>query len=1619
MRRVRGIIKAVLVFLISFVGFLLLVFMFINLPLSHRFITQKVNNIFNSSGIPVYLNSVNKISPWSVYIQGVLIHSSTGDTIVYAGMVRSGFKPFALVKKRVLLNSVYLEQVRINFLRNSLKEQLNIAEAFSHGKEAKPINQDSAKSPWEISATDAEVKDLNFRMTDSVSGIFVSQDISRINIEMKRMSLIEKTIIAKSLKIEGATGTLTLKHNTVADKSESGSSWKFGLGELYAGNINFVFDDPVNRQKLDLLAATIEIKASNTDINKKIIDFNRVSVSRTSIVLSMDNKPKAQRKEETAKSDYFEWEIRGDAIELQDLACRIANYSDTVQYSSLSELSAIGLGMRLSDLQINKATVKASLENMKFDLGNGFSMRDMNCNIDSHSGTTRINLEIETANSRLNLSGLADGYIFDIIKNPDRILKGILTVKNTDISLTDILYFKPDLRKIAGFNTLAALPVSIGADIRLKGTVITLPVFSISQDNSLAISFKGKIDNIFVPRNTVCDLGFMINEISIQRLREIMKEIKPGFFLPDFKDLSIEGYISDSLRSPDFTLNLKSDLGKLDLQGSFDIDHDKFSIKSHAGNLMVGKILNSQTFGSFSGYGEIYGSGLIRKSVYAGAVIKVDSLGLMDYVYKNSEIGCKIEPGKYDLKVNVNDPSVKLDMKAGLEAKGSGLRISVDGKILADLYNLHFFRDSVIVEGTLSGDLMTNHKEMSANLILTEMGISSPQDSVTIQKISTSFKSDSLNTDMVADADFFSSSAHIEKPVKVFGQFIQSYLDYLGSLTDPHRADSLRQTLNLPLMSGTIIFDYTKALRIIIPDSTLYFKNLSFSVNTDVTNNKINYSLRGSGVKYKLIEAGKLNATMSDSAATLDLNLLADTCIIGPQQINRIHIKSHFSNWKSLSSLSVIDKQSRLNYNFEISSVKDSNTIILEFPSRQVILNAIRWQMDSPDFLRFNLKTKAFSPTVRMHTDSSSISFLTDQQDGWQKYDLVLDNVALSSFFKSDLLPGNPNFLISGFTKYERSTALGNKLTTDLQFKNISWYELRYKKITLNSSYLSDTTDNYNFEINTSLDTSEVKIRGKRPDKDNRNISAQFKLIPVSTFQPFVMKYLSDLRGNISGEFNITTKNEINNFTGDLLINNGNLRINTLNSSYRLPDDRIKFTGKKMEFNNFKVLDSLNNELLIDGFVDLSDKNKIFSDLEIASTNLQLLNRKADKNATFYGAIFIDSKLSIKGAISSPVLKGKITLAKGTDIYFSQSENLNLSESGNILTFESRKPSAVQTGQKTEPRNSLYNKSSVESVVEIDPSTRINIDISKKMFNIDMTIKGGGELNYNMLVNSQVNMSGKYEISEGGANLKMLGWPNKAFRLTRGGFIRWDGKIDDPDLKLEAINRVKSSYTNPVDNKERYVDFDVTLKISNRLSAMDVSFTINTSDQYLMSIINTMSPEEQMRQAITILLFEYIDLPGISTSSNYMSEQVNQMVAAQLNSLTKTTIKGIDISFGIDTYTQGTSTGGQQTKTSLSYDVKKNLLNDRAKVEFSGIASGTSNQSGSSNTSLNNFSFEYRIDSAATKFLKVYNEHSYEDVFEGDVVKTGVGFTYRKSYPSVGDIWRKKEKIVQPNKTDK
>ena len=74
----------------------------------------------------------------------------------------------------------------------------------------------------------------------------------------------------------------------------------------------------------------------------------------------------------------------------------------------------------------------------------------------------------------------------------------------------------------------------------------------------------------------------------------------------------------------------------------------------------------------------------------------------------------------------------------------SGFTGYVKGSVLADLYNLHFLKDSVIVEGMISGNLFKHKENIKAGLDLSEIKITTPGDSATIHKITASLNSDSL-----------------------------------------------------------------------------------------------------------------------------------------------------------------------------------------------------------------------------------------------------------------------------------------------------------------------------------------------------------------------------------------------------------------------------------------------------------------------------------------------------------------------------------------------------------------------------------------------------------------------------------------------------------------------------------------------------------------------------------------------------------------------------------------------------------------------------------------------------------------------------------------------------------
>ena len=212
------------------------------------------------------------------------------------------------------------------------------------------------------------------------------------------------------------------------------------------------------------------------------------------------------------------------------------------------------------------------------------------------------------------------------------------------------------------------------------------------------------------------------------------------------------------------------------------------------------------------------------------------------------------------------------------------------------------------------------------------------------------------------------------------------------------------------------------------------------------------------------------------------------------------------------------------------------------------------------------------------------------------------------------------------------------------------------------------------------------------------------------------------------------------------------------------------------------------------------------------------------------------------------------------------------------------------------------------------------------------------------------------------------------------------------------------------------MDFIVSMRLENTLSNLGIAFNIKSEDQYISSVINSLSDDDLMRQAVNLLLFETIDIPGIQSSSNYMASQINSFWESQLNALTKTSFKKTDLSFGIDTYDEN-SAAGKQEKTSFTYQMERKFMNDRATIKLSGKLNDYEDAGYQTNSLFENFIFEYALDTLDSKFIKLYQKKDYEDMLEGEVIKFGVGFLYRKNYEKMKDIWQRKKKAKsQPEK---
>jgi hypothetical protein len=221
----------------------------------------------------------------------------------------------------------------------------------------------------------------------------------------------------------------------------------------------------------------------------------------------------------------------------------------------------------------------------------------------------------------------------------------------------------------------------------------------------------------------------------------------------------------------------------------------------------------------------------------------------------------------------------------------------------------------------------------------------------------------------------------------------------------------------------------------------------------------------------------------------------------------------------------------------------------------------------------------------------------------------------------------------------------------------------------------------------------------------------------------------------------------------------------------------------------------------------------------------------------------------------------------------------------------------------------------------------------------------------------------------------------------------------------------------------RLIDFDIDVAVTGTLENMSVDFDLSTdADATVANELASMSKSQRASSAMNMLITNIYTGTETKANANMGENALYSFLTSQINSWAANTIKGVDLSFGINQYDQ-TNNGSTSQATSYSYQVSKSLFNDRFKVVVGGnyTNSSTNTDDNIAESLVSDVSMEYSLNSSGTMIVKIFRHTGYESILEGEITQTGVGFEYRRKIRRIGDMfrWRRRRNVVQDTTTQK
>ena len=1300
------------------------------------------------------------------------------------------------------------------------------------------------------------------------------------------------------------------------------------------------------------------------------------------------------------------FKLSSDELSIYNSTFKLSNSNKT--QSQLLDFKA--LNIEVSDFWINGPNVHANIQSLNFNDPRGVVMKnfqtDFNYRLD---GMTFDDLNINTSKSQLQ-GHLKFSYQRADLKNFSEKVNLEAHFSESTINLGELNIFYPEF----GQSTTVQLTTDV------QGTLNDLMLHNFSLNNA---SGATRIEGQFSFKNLISsksDSFMMLGQF--QTLRSNYSELKAilprllGNNLPSnlkpLGNFSAQGDASIFDDSIDINFDISTAIGQLytdlKLSNIKPIDSASYSGQLNLMDFDLGVILNEPKVGLVNSNLTLEGKGFTIENVRSNVNGICQNFEFNNYTYKDIEVQGFVKDHVFKGALNTSDPNLKLDFEGLVDFSGKENIYDFTAEVShANLRELNFVtRDDIsVLKGRLELDMRgTNFDDAYGNLKFKNALYTNQNDVYYFEDFQIFSTFDSSDNRTIA----------INSPEIIQGIFKGKFkINQIPSMLRNAVADLYSQSLSNPVEQGQYLSFNFKIFNKIIE---VFYPKLKVGTNTFVK------GFLDSDPKKFLLTFKSPNIELEDYLAEqIQVQLANDNPIFNTYiQLERFKTPYYEANSFNLINVTLNDtlymksefrggKQNKdlfdLNWYY---TLKDENSVVGLKPSK-AIFKGIPWQVNglsnSKNKIIFNPKTKTY--------------FIEDLDLSYETEQLILSGQA------KDSLSGNLNLKfknvdLAKVTPEIDSLSLGGTVNGNLvisKFKNTLLPKslLNIEGFSVNGFNLGA----FNADVvgNSSLTSYDVDIRVK----DDRNesfsaiglldvsgenskldVSLKFENFILEPLNPLVGGVITEIRGKISGQAEVTGRLEKPQINGSLGLDGGHLFVPYLNVKYAFDDQtKIDLQQQSFIFKSANFTDTtFNSNGVLSGKMSHNNFSNWSLDINIDSPRLLVLNTSETNESLYYGTGFVDGNINIEGPMNQLFIEANVATSKGTIFKIPLNDSEMIGENSYIKFLSPEEKQLQYEGRSVQ----LDDIEGVEMEFNMDVTDDAEIEIVlDKDTGSSIVGRGNGSILAQINTSDKFLMYGDFLVLSGYYNYSIGKLVQKKFKLVKDGTLVWEGNPLQAEINIEAIyDDLSVNPSTLLDNPiNQTIPVEVKVQLTEALEKPNINFDIrfpNINSALNSELADRLRDKDKREFQALSLLATGAFRSKIALDTQDAFELVSDGVTNMLNDIFSDDDNKVKLGLNLDI---GKNTPEIETDSrvgvTLSTKISENvLINGKVGVPIGGV---------SQTTVAGDFEVEVLLNEDRTLSLKFFNRENSIQNFGDQIGYTqGLGLSYNIEFDNLKEL---------------